>query len=147
MTPFREKDVYQTASCRTEHPLPTNYLHVNIPKYNIALRGFTQPHNKTAFYSVSPAIQQFRVDLDSCMKSCIFFAEKKWNQNPIPSQVETFRKSRFTSHFTHLKYDCDRGWPYGRLLPVVVALALVALCVGVVVAFLARYGSFVLFVP
>ena len=57
-------------------------------------------------------------------------------------QVETFRKSRFTSHFTHLKYDCVRGWPYGRLLPVVVALALVVLCVGVAVAFLARDDGF-----
>ena len=54
-------------------------------------------------------------------------------------QVETFRKSRFTSHFTHLKFDCTRGWPYGSLLPVVVALALLALCVGVAVAFLARF--------
>ena len=56
----------------------------------------------------------------------------------FPLQVETFRKSRFTSHFTHLKYDCVRGWPYGAILPVVVALALVALVCGMVVAFLAR---------
>lgn len=52
-------------------------------------------------------------------------------------RVESFRKAGFTSHFTHLKYDCVVGWPYAYM-PAAVAIVLVVLCAICVFFFLIR---------
>jgi len=53
-------------------------------------------------------------------------------------KMELFRMKRYYNDFTHLKYDCDYGWPYEWVAHTILVIALV-LGVAVFVNFTSRF--------
>ena len=52
--------------------------------------------------------------------------------------LELFRIKRYYNNFTHLKYDCVRGWPYEWVAHTILVIALV-LAVTLFVNFTSRF--------
>jgi len=111
---------------------------VSLPAVAQRLRPATTPENDTAMNS-SSIVSSSEVAFDSVGRSSdAIFQNVTLVFHHL--EVEAFRNHRYYAEFTHMKWDCQRGWPYSHV-PALVNLAMSVFTVIVAGHFAMRHRS------